>query len=95
MRWPNYPGRFRNDLPKGGRIDTDSQPVWRIGTESQHVVEKCGESVPIRHTCCQSVPIFAQNGLLATHKNKNIEIFSSVSLWLALLFSGKYGLALG
>ena len=70
---PNYPGWFRNDLPKGGsnryrfanhrrlfcRIGTDSQPVWRIGTEWQHVVEK-------------SVPIFAQNGLQGEETRKTI-----------------------
>ena len=33
MRWPNYPGWFRNDLPKGGPIRHTFRQVWRICTD--------------------------------------------------------------
>ncbi|KAF0137188.1 MAG: hypothetical protein FD143_3769 [Ignavibacteria bacterium] len=37
LRWPNYPGSFRNDLPKGGRFDTRFANLrrlfCRIGTD--------------------------------------------------------------
>ena len=34
LRWPNYPGSFRNDLPKGGRFDTDSPTFLDCFVES-------------------------------------------------------------
>ena len=82
-------------------MKSSNDPLWRPGLFCPLLLVRmkvCRFGTDFRtkwFTGYRSVPIFAQNGLLGTQKNKNIEILSRASLWLDLLFSGKYGLALG
>ena len=55
MRWPIYPSWFRNDLPKCGRIGTDSPTIVYCFVESVPIRNQCGESVPNRNTSLKSV----------------------------------------